>query len=88
MYIPVKYPIETEVQMKFWSSRHVNNVLKAMIAFTDSEDEFKNLARRRGYKYAWREKAWKNFNQFSGQVDMLGIPYSDSDQDWWDENPA
>jgi len=87
MKIEANSSVETDLQKKFWGSNHKCNKMKALIAFSKDELDFKELAKRRGYRRAWRNRAWLNFGQYVGQSDMVGIPFSDGTVPYWEEMP-
>lgn len=79
----LNYPITTELQMKFWGSRHKCNRMKSIISFSlDLQDASDNL-RRHGYKLLWRQKAIFHFGQYVNTPDMVGMPFTPMEVPWW-----
>ncbi len=82
------YPIETDIQKKFWGSRHKCNRAKAIIAFSyDKHNAMNNMQRIMGWRYFWRERAWNAFGHFVNTPDMGGIPFSEGSTAYWECMP-
>lgn len=71
----LNYPVETDLQKKFWASRHKCNKMKSIIAFSLDLDNANDNLRRYGYTRAWRKKAILAFGQYVNQYQMTGIPF-------------
>ncbi len=82
------YPIETEIQKKFWGSRHKCNRAKAIIAFSyDKHNAMNNMQRIMGWRHFWRHRAWNAFGQYVNTPDMAGIPFSEGNVAYWECMP-
>lgn len=78
------YPIETEIQKKFWSSNHKCNRAKAIIAFSyDKENAMRNMRRLLHWRHFWRHRAWNAFGQYVNTPSMEGIPFSEMSDNYW-----
>lgn len=79
-----KYKIKTIDALRFWSSDHRCNKVKAIIAFSkDLEDANRNL-RIAGYKNIFRKKALAGLGVFLNQPDMANVPFSTCAEKWWE----
>ena len=86
------YPIETELQKKFWSSRHDDNIALSIICFSKvqaTEEETKartirNLAlwnkRSRKWSSYTRLAIYNTFKEFIDTPDFAGIPFHELGQ--------
>jgi hypothetical protein len=81
------YPIETELQIQFWSSNHRCNIMKAYVAFSLNEANFLKLTDRAGYKRAWRKRAWSAYSVYVNTPDFTGVPFSELEDNWWIDMP-
>lgn len=81
----LNYPIETDLQRKFWASKHKCNKVKAIIAFSTDLKNANDNMRRYGYTYAWRKRAGLAFGQYVNTPSMVGIPFSTTSDKWWEE---
>lgn len=80
----VNYPIETELQRKFWGSNHKCNRAKAIIAFSlNKANAMRNLKTVGGMTHFWRHRAWNAFGQYVNTPSMEGIPYSEMKDLYW-----
>ncbi len=77
-------PIETPEAMRSWASKRRDNKAIRLVAFSRSEQEFKELAKRYGWGRAFRNNVWTVFNQYVNQSDMVNVPYFTTG-DWKDE---
>lgn len=84
----LNYPIETELQKKFWGSKHKCNKMKSIIAFSTDLFNANDNLRRYGYTYAWRKKALRAFGLYINTPSMVGIPFSELSDTWWDCMPV
>lgn len=82
------YPIQTDIQKKFWGSRHKCNRAKAIIAFSyDKDNAMRNLRRIMGWTHFWRHRAWNAFGHFVNTPSMEGIPFSTGSEAYWECMP-
>ncbi|EJG1032688.1 hypothetical protein C4G51_RS18665 [Vibrio parahaemolyticus] len=79
-------PIETPEAIRVWASKRRDNEAIRLVAFSRSEKEFKELAKRYGWGRAWRNNVWTVFNQYVNQPDMVNVPYFTTG-DWKDNVP-
>jgi hypothetical protein len=86
MYL-FNYPIETELQIQFWSSVHRCNIMKAYAAFSLDEENFIDLTMKAGYTRAWRNRAWAAYGVYVNTPDMLTVPFSELEDNWWIDMP-
>ncbi|WPH64812.1 hypothetical protein [Vibrio phage vB_VpaP_SJSY21] len=82
------YPAETPEAVKFWGSRHAANTAKAYVAFSLDKVNFIEITKRAGFSRAWRDRMWEAFGQYVNQPDMVGIPFSEMSDPWWEEMPT
>lgn len=78
------YPIETQEAYKFWSSRHVCNRIKAIVAFSRNEEEAMRNLRRFGFPYGVRKRAVHAWQNYVNMPDMEKVPFTPLGIDWWD----
>lgn len=81
------YPIETPEAYKFWSSRHLCNRVKAIIAFSRTIEEANDNLRRSGYQRHFRKRAIHAWQHFVNMPDMERVPFTPLSMPWWDCMP-
>lgn len=84
----LNYPIESDIQQKFWGSKHRVNYVKSIICFSLDLSNANDNLRRYGFSRSWRHRAIKNFGQFVNTPDFTGVPFSEMKDAWWIEMPA
>lgn len=78
------YPIETEIQRKFWGSRHKCNRAQAIISFSyDKENAMLNLRRIGKMRHFWRHRAWNAYGSMVNTPDMSGATFADMSDMYW-----
>lgn len=80
----LNFPITTPEAEKFWGSKHKSNKVKAIIAFSLSEENANDNLRRYGYTYLYRQRALKHYGMYIGMHEMLNIPFSELKDPWWE----
>ncbi|EBW2292206.1 hypothetical protein DFV88_24800 [Salmonella enterica subsp. enterica serovar Newport] len=70
------YEIKTPLQIKFWSSAHRDNRIKAIIAFSLDYDNANDNLRRAGYTFGYRHKKLEEYKQYINHYDFADVPYS------------
>ena len=80
----LNYPIETDIQKKFWGSKHKCNRMKSIIAFSLNLDNANDNLRRYGYTNAWRKKALAAFGKYVNTPTMTGVNFSELQNLWWE----
>ena len=79
----LNFPITTDLQFKFWGSRHKCNKMKSIIAFSLNLSNANDNLRRYGYTLSWRKKALKAFAKYINTPSMVGITFSEVSDPWW-----
>lgn len=78
------YPIETREAYNFWSSRHVCNRIKAIIAFSKDLDDANRNLRRFGFPRGVRTRAVNAWQYYVNMPEMDRVPFTPLGIDWWD----
>lgn len=77
------YKIETIDAVRFWSSSHKCNKVKAIIAFSKDLDDANNNLRRVGYKNIMRKRSLAALGGLVNNPSMASVPYSTGADVWW-----
>lgn len=81
------FPIVTPEAQKFWSSRHICNRAKAIIAFSTDREQAMRMMRRYlppGKSYHFRERAWNAWQYYVEMPDMEKVPFTPLSMPWWE----
>lgn len=72
----LNFPIETEEAQKFWASKHIENNIKSIIAFSLNLDNANDNLKRYGYRRAYRQRKLEEYGKYVNNPSMSGIPFT------------
>lgn len=77
-------PIQGDVALKFWSSSHICNRLRAICAYSEDKEDANNNLARFGYTNSFRKRVLESNSIVFNDPLMTGVPFNSGSVPLWE----